>query len=127
MKGTFHAKNEVGELEYLFRNFSYIHQFGTYLRCTLAEHNFTLRIGHSTRRCQPDIRWPHALILHLHVVVENDVREHDPELASCEVASRTGMMPVSKRQELWGDGNNITFLTILLEPHFREAEAFNLF
>ena len=99
MKGTFHAKKcrKVGEPEYLFRNFSYIHQFGTSLRCTLAEHNFTLRIGY-TRRSQPDIRRTHALILHLHFVVENGVREHDLELASCEVASRTGKTPVSERQ-----------------------------
>ena len=37
------------------------------------------------------------------------------------------MTPVSERQELWGGGNNITFLSILLELHFREAEAFKLF
>ena len=37
------------------------------------------------------------------------------------------MTPVSERQDLWGGGNNIIFLTILLEPHFREAEAFRLF
>ena len=53
------------------------------------------------------------------------MREHDLELASCEVASRTGMTPVSERQELWRGGNNITFLTVLLEPHFREAEPSN--
>ena len=58
-------------------------------------------------------------------VVENGVREHDLELASCEVASR--MTPVSERQELRGGGNNIIFLTTLLEPHLREAEAFKLF
>ena len=95
-------------------------------RCTLAEHNFTLRSGY-TRRYQPDIRWPHTLILHLHFVVENGVREHDLEFATCEEALRTGMMPVSKKQELWGGGNNIILLTILLEPHFCEAEAFKLF
>ena len=91
-----------------------------------AEHNFTLPIGYA-RRCQPDIRWPHALILHLHLVVEKGVSEHDLELASCEVASRTGMTPVSERQELWGGGNNIKLLTALLEPHFREAETFKPF
>ena len=37
------------------------------------------------------------------------------------------MRPVSERQERWGGGNNIIFLTILLKPHFREAEAFKLF
>ena len=36
------------------------------------------------------------------------------------------MTPVSERQQLWGGGNNIMFLTILLEPHFREAEAFEV-
>lgn len=105
---------------------TYIHQFRTSLRCTFAEHNFALRIGH-TPRCQPDIRGPHALILHLHVVVENGMREHDLELASCEVASRTRMTPVSESEELWGGGNDIIFLTILLEPHFRKAEAVKLF
>ena len=128
MKGTFYAKKcrKVGPPDYLFKKYSYTHQFRTSLHCTLAEHNFTLRIGY-TRRCQPDIGRPHALILQLHVVVENGVREHDLELATCEVASRTGMMPVSEKQELCGDGNNIISLTILLEPHFREAEAFKLF
>ena len=37
------------------------------------------------------------------------------------------MTPVSERQELRGGGNNIIFLTIVLELHFREAEAFKLF
>ena len=127
MKAHFTQKNrKVGEPEHLFRKVSHIHQFGTSLRCTLAEHNSTLRIGY-TRRCQQDIRWPHALIFHLHLVVENGVHEHDLELASCEIPSRTGMTPVSQRQELRRGGNHITFITILLEPHFREAEAFKLF
>ena len=55
------------------------------------------------------------------------MREHDLELASCGVASNAGMTPLSERQELWGGGNNIIFLAMLLEPHFREAEAFELF
>ena len=89
----------VGEPEYLVGKVSSIHRFGTSLRWTFTQHNFTLRIGY-TPRCQPDIRWPHALILHLYVVVENGGREHDLKLASYEVASRTGMTPVSERQEL---------------------------
>ena len=55
------------------------------------------------------------------------MREHNLELASSEVASRTGMTPVSERQELQGGGNNIIFLAILLELQFREAEAFKPF
>ena len=55
------------------------------------------------------------------------MREHDLELASCEVACRTGMTPVSDRQDLPGGGNNIISLTVLLEPQFREAKAFGLF
>ena len=116
-------ERKVGEA---CRKVSCIQQLGTSLRSTFTEHNFSLRIGY-TPRSRPDIRGPHALTLHLHVVVENNVREHDLEPASCEVASRTRMTPVSKRQELWGGGNNILFLTILLEPHFREAEAVKLF
>ena len=54
------------------------------------------------------------------------MREHDLELASWELGSRTGMTPISERQELRGGGNNIVFFTILLEPHFREAEALKL-
>ena len=37
------------------------------------------------------------------------------------------MTPISEMQDLWGGGNNIVFLTILLEPQFREAKAFKLF
>ena len=98
MKGTFHAKEKLAS-QSAYSEYIYIHQSRMLLHCTLAEYNFTLQIRY-TRRCQPDIRWPHALILHLHVVVENSVREHDLELASYEVASRTGMTPISERQEL---------------------------
>ena len=91
-----------------------------------AEYNFTLGIWYA-QQCQPDIRVLDTLILHLYDVVESSVCEHYLELASCEVPSRTGIMPLSKRQELWGGGNNIIFFTILVEPHFHEAEVIKLF
>ena len=129
MKGTFQAEKcrKVGEPEYLFKNFHiYISSERLYV-ARLRNITLPFGLGKYTRRSQPDIRWPHALILHLHFVVENGVREHDIELASCKVASGTSMTPVSERKELWGGGNNNIFLTILLEPHFREAETFKLF
>ena len=36
------------------------------------------------------------------------------------------MTPVSERQEPWGGGNDIIFLT-MVEPHFRKAKVFKPF
>ena len=96
------------------------------LPCTSAKHNLSLPIGY-TGRCKPQIRRPHTLILHLHVVIENCVRKHDLELASSKEASGTGTASMSEQQELWGGGDHIVFPgTILQQPHFREAKAVKL-
>jgi len=130
MKGTFHAKRWREKLASQSTCSEKFHTYSGSERLYVARlRNITLPFGlgiHDDANQTSGGRM-YALILHLNVVVEYSVREHDLELASCEVTSRTGMTPVSERQELWGGGNNIIFLTILLEPHFREAEAIKLF
>jgi len=86
-------ERKVGKPEYLFRKVSYISS-----ECLYVPRFRNIALGIHDDANQTSGLRGRTPILHLHVVVENNVRKHDLELASSEVASR--MTPASERQEV---------------------------